>query len=141
MKYLFSIYQKKNKELGVGQYSDRIFVMFDSENPGGNPGDFEQLFSESLRGWCSFEPEVTINRTDAPVQFDPNVQVRYTFSIVRPEELGAGIIGFSDTVICLLESRRPGGVPENFSDTLRLALIEWYDGAKVSQIKRGRSEQ
>lgn len=53
------------------------------------------------------------------------------FQIVSPDELAAGIVGFSDLITVTVESGDPGGEPGEFESFMIDCLREWYDGAKV----------
>lgn len=135
MIYLFNIYQAKDEEFGIDEYRDRVCVIVESDDPGGEPGEFETFLSESLSEWCGFDPKITAQQVETIVGFNPASQARYYYEVVAPGEPGAGIRGFTDTVTVLLESGNPGGDPGDFEGHLRAALKEWYDGAKVTQVE------
>jgi hypothetical protein len=131
--YLFQIFQAQNKEFGIEQYNDRVCVIFESGNPGGEPGEFETFFGDSLTEWCGFDPEVIASKVDSVVGFDSLIQKKYIYKIDHPGEPGAGVSSFSDTVIVILESGDTGEDPGDFVEYIQLALRNWYDGANVSK--------
>jgi len=64
----------------------------------------------------------------------------YKYEIDSPDELDAGLHGFSDEVTVIVDSGEPGGDPtgeDSFEEYMRQALIEWFDGAKVVFKKAG----
>ena len=64
----------------------------------------------------------------------------YKYEIDSPDELDAGLHGFSDEITVIVDSGEPGGDPtgeDSFEEYMRQALIEWYDGAKVVVKKAG----
>lgn len=64
----------------------------------------------------------------------------YKYEIDSPDELDAGLHGFSDEVTVIVDSGEPGGDPtgeDSFEEYMRQALIEWYDGAGVTLKKEG----
>lgn len=134
MIYLFHIFQAALEEFGIEKYNDRVCVIFESDNPGGEPGEFEDFFSDLLREWCSFDPEIMSSKVDSVVGFDSSIQSKFVYAIEQPGEPGAGISPFTDTVIVLLESGNTGDDPNDFNEHLKLTLRNWYDGAKVSKI-------
>ncbi len=135
MIFLFEIFQAEDKDYGLKQYTDRVCVTFESGDPGGESGEFDEFFSDSLGEWCGFDPQITARQTSGPVQFDSTVQSKYVFAAVHPGEPGAGITGFTDTVMIILESGDPDGDPGDFAGHLKSTLAEWYDGAKVTEIE------
>ena len=62
------------------------------------------------------------------------------YEIDSPEELAAGIRGFSDRINIIVESGEPGGEDGEFAQHMRQSLIEWYDGASVSDSKEMEEE-
>jgi hypothetical protein len=64
--------------------------------------------------------------------------MKLIFDIDMPEELEAGIRGFSDVVTIEVESGSPGEPieptdPEDYFDGfMRSCLAQWFDGAKVT---------
>lgn len=134
MMYLFNIHQAKDEEFGIEDYRDRVCVIVESGDPGGEPGEFEAFMGESLSEWCGFDPDITAQQVETIVGFNPASQARYCYEVVAPGEPGAGIRGFTDSVTVLLESGNPGGDPGDFKGHLRAALNQWYDGAKVTQV-------
>lgn len=58
----------------------------------------------------------------------------YKFDIYQPGEKAAGIQCFEDTIRIEVESGDPGGISGEFRDHMKQALIEWYDGAKVTFV-------
>lgn len=133
--YLFNIHQAKDEEFGIEEYRDRVCVIVESDDPGGEPGEFETFLSEALSEWCGFDPDITAQQAETIVGFNPASQARYCYEVVAPGEPGAGIRGFTDSVMVLLESGNPGGDQGDFEGHLRAALSEWYDGAKVTQTE------
>ena len=134
MIYLFHIFQAENKEFGIEKFDDRVCVIFESDDPGGGSGEFENFFIESLSDWCGFDPKIIASKVDSVVGFDSSIQSKYIYKIDHPGERGAGISAFPDTVIVLLESGNPGGEPGDFVEHIRLALKTWYEGAKIIKI-------
>jgi len=64
----------------------------------------------------------------------------YKYEIDSPDELDAGLHGFSDEVTVIVDSGEPGGDPtgeDSFEEYMRQALIEWFYGAKVVFKKAG----
>ena len=62
-------------------------------------------------------------------------KIKFIYDIEHPGEYGAGIHGFSDTVIVIVESGDPGGESkgeDSFQDFMLQSLREWYDGAGVT---------
>jgi hypothetical protein len=55
----------------------------------------------------------------------------FVFNVEMPQELGAGLLGFTDVVTISVESGDPGGEPGEFEEFIRNALREWYDGAGI----------
>jgi len=135
MIYLFNIHQDKDDEFGLEEYRDRVCVIVESGDPGGDSGEFEAFLSESLSEWCGFDPDITAQQVETIVGFNPASQARYYYEVVAPGELGAGIRGFTDSVTVLLESGNPGGDPGDFAGHIRSVLREWYDGAKITQVE------
>lgn len=135
MVYLFEIFRAKDEEFGLEQYRDRVCVIFENGDPGGKPEEFAIFFSKSLSEWCGFDPEVTAQRVNTIVGFDPAIQAKYVYQVNHPGEPEAGKTGFTDTVTMLLESGEPGGDPSDFGEHIKLSLSEWYDGAKVTKIE------
>lgn len=134
MIYLFHIFQAENKEFGIEKFDDRVCVIFESDDPGGESGEFENFLIESLSDWCGFDPKIIASKVYSVVGFDSSIQSKYIYKIDHPGERDAGISAFSDTVIVLLESGNPGGEPGDFSEHIKLALKTWYDGAKIAKI-------
>jgi hypothetical protein len=48
-----------------------------------------------------------------------------------PEELDAGIRGFTEEVAVIVRSGDPGAGPGEFVEFIRGALGDWYDGARI----------
>ena len=134
MIYLFHIFQAENKEFGIEKFDDRVCVIFESDDPGGESGEFENFFIESLSDWCGFDPKIIASKVYSVVGFDSSIQSKFVYAIEEPGEPGAGISAFTDTVIVLLESGNTGEDPNDFNEHLKLTLHNWYDGAKVSKI-------
>ena len=63
------------------------------------------------------------------------IPTTWIFDIDHPGELDAGIISFSDQVFLTVASGDPGGENGEFTEFMRKALEEWYDGAGVSEPK------
>jgi len=59
---------------------------------------------------------------------------RICFEIEKLPDLSAGIRGFYDTICIDIDSGDPGGEDEEFKQHIKQALIEGYDGAKVTEI-------
>jgi len=135
MIYLFNIYQVEDKEFGLEEYNERVCVIFESDDHCGESKEFESFFSKSLSDWLGFDPEITAQQVETIIGFDPSKQMKYNFEVSHPGEPGAGIIGFTDTVTIILESGIPGGDPGDFAGHLKATLVEWYDGAKVTQTE------
>jgi len=131
--YLFEIFQAKDEEFGLEQYTDRVCVIFESGNPSGESGEFETVFSESLSDWCGFDPEVTAQKSDNVEDFNSSGQEKYVYTVTGSGE--AEITGFTDTVTVLLESGDPGGDLGDFAEHIKLALSRWYDGANIIRIE------
>jgi hypothetical protein len=60
--------------------------------------------------------------------------MRIKYFVDYPDDLSAGIRGFTDTIVIDVESGDPGGKSGEFTDFMRDSLTEWYDGAKVTII-------
>jgi len=56
------------------------------------------------------------------------------YDIDIPCELAAGIVGGIEQIIIDIESGDPGGEEGEFEQHMRNALVEWYDGAKVTAL-------
>lgn len=135
MIYLFQIFQPKREEFGIEEYNDRVCVIFESGNPGGEPGEFEDFFKDSLLEWHSFDPEVIASKVDSVSGLDSSTRKKYVYRVDHPGEQSAGIASFTDTVIVLLESGDTGDDPSDFTEHVRLALKNWHDGAKVLMVE------
>lgn len=57
----------------------------------------------------------------------------WKFEVDHPGERAAGIWSFEDTVKVTVESGDPGGEPGEFEKDVRAFLLEWFDGAGVSE--------
>lgn len=135
MIYLFEISQAKNEEFGLEQYKDRLCIIFESGDPGGEPGEFETFFSESISEWCGFDPEVVARQVNTVDGSDSTFKTKCVYEIDDPGEPEAGIEEFADTVTVLLESSDPGGDPGDFVEHIKLALSSWYVGAKIKKVE------
>jgi len=63
-----------------------------------------------------------------------SVVMKIVFDIYMPGDFSAGIAGFSDMVSIEVDSGDPGGDAGEFKEHMKQALVEWYDGAKVTEI-------
>ena len=48
---LFDIEHKGELSAGINGYSDRVEIIVESDDPGGEPGEFEQHMKEALAEW------------------------------------------------------------------------------------------
>lgn len=135
MFFLFEIFQAENEEFGLEQYKDRLCIMFESGDPGGEPGEFETFFSDSISEWCDFDPEVVARQVNTIDEFDYSFKTKYVYKVDDPGEPEAGISEFTDTVTVLLETGDPGGDPGDFAEHIKLALSSWYVGAKIKKVE------
>lgn len=53
------------------------------------------------------------------------------FDVYHAEDIGAGILGYSNTVTVTVEND-PGGEKGEFEQYVRDYLAEWFDGAEVT---------
>ena len=53
------------------------------------------------------------------------------FFIEVPDDLAAGIVGYTEEIALRVESGNPGGEPGEFAGSIKQTLSEWYDGARV----------
>ncbi len=100
---------------------DEIFLV--SSN---NPLRYYQILPVTTRSFFRGHPVIK--------SADGAVKGVYKYEIDSPDELDAGLHGFSDEVTVIVDSGEPGGDPtgeDSFEEYMRQALIEWYDGAKV----------
>jgi len=58
----------------------------------------------------------------------------YKYSIFQPDELDAGIRGFSDVITVTASSGDFGGDDGEFQKYMLQAIYEWYDGARVTGL-------
>jgi len=56
------------------------------------------------------------------------------FEIDSPQELSAGLRGFTDTITITVDSGDAGGEEGEFEKYIQNALLEWYDGATVTPV-------
>jgi len=61
-----------------------------------------------------------------------NQPLTLTFTVEHPGELQAGIRGYSDTVKVIVDSGDPGDKPGEFALHIHHALLNWFDGARVT---------
>ena len=59
----------------------------------------------------------------------------FKFHIECPEELNAGLRGYSDDITLTVDSGDPGGKSGEFENDMIDFLKEWYDGAKITLIE------
>lgn len=59
----------------------------------------------------------------------------YTFHIVVPSEMDAGIRGYYDEITVIVASGEPGGDADEFKEYVQTSLVEWFDGGKVTYEK------
>jgi len=111
----------------------------------------KQLGQSEARGlYDHIEPaEVSINDlksrllaalSNTTPYLSQDVKGVYKYEIDSPDELDAGLHGFSDEVTVIVDSGEPGGDPtgeDSFEEYMRQALIEWFYGAKVVFKKAG----
>ncbi len=57
--------------------------------------------------------------------------LKLVYEIGMPDELSAGIRGFTDEITITVESGDPGGESGEFASFMHDYLKEWYDGANV----------
>lgn len=129
--YRFNIHQAQDEEFGLEEHQDRLCVIFESGDPGGDPGDFEKFFSEELRDW--FDADITVLE-HADSDGCESEMLRLVYSIEIPEEHAAGLNGANDTVTVILASGDPGGDSGDFADFIRVSLVHWMDGGRVRLI-------
>lgn len=55
------------------------------------------------------------------------------FQIHHPGELAAGIRSYTERVSITVESGDPGGIRGDFSEHIKDALADWFDGATVTE--------
>jgi len=60
--------------------------------------------------------------------------MRIIFEIEKLPELESGIRGFYDQVTIEIESGDPGGEDGQFESYMKQVFVEWYDGAKVTEL-------
>ena len=111
--------------------------------------DLEQYITLGSTGCRTIAEDVEFNRlhskflaalTNTIPYLSRDVKGVYKYEIDSPDELDAGLHGFSDEITVIVDSGEPGGDPtgeDSFEEYMRQALIEWYDGAKVVVKKAG----
>lgn len=57
--------------------------------------------------------------------------MRLVFDVRYAGEAGAGLSPYTDSVTVEIESGEPGGEPGEFTEYMRKALEDWFDGATV----------
>jgi len=63
----------------------------------------------------------------------------FTYFVDMPNELCAGLCGFTDEIKITVESGDPGGEADgedSFKEFMLNALKEWYAGASISIVER-----
>ena len=61
---------------------------------------------------------------------------KWIVEIDSPQDLDAGIIGFTDTIVITVDSGDPGGAKSDFGTFLIDMFLEWYDdGARIEVIE------
>lgn len=68
---------------------------------------------------------------------DKNITpVSFVFDVNVPDDLSAGLHGFSDTLTLTVESGDLGGTEQEFVEYFRSAIAEWFDTNRVFAKKQ-----
>lgn len=58
--------------------------------------------------------------------------MKITYFIDSPPDLAAGLHGFTDEITIEVKSGDAGGDGSDFIEHMKDALLDWYDGARVT---------